>query len=150
MHGHDRLRVLLIDGPPPFLRFVEKFCQSKGMSVDSTDSESLGFHRALVKRYKVILIGAHAPRIDPFRILKGLVRARVAAPVFLISESASKDAKWVGKFPNLMGIIPKPLDLKEFSRYLEYAERPPELEPGEKEKILAVLGKWERSTKHEG
>lgn len=147
---HPCNRLLHVDGPPPFLRFVEKYCQSKGMSVDSTDSESVGFHCALVKRYKVILLGAHAPRIDPFRILKGLARAKVSTPAFLISESASRDAKWVGKYPNLMGIIPKPLDLKEFSRCLEYADRPPELDPGDKEKILAVLGKWERSVKNEG
>lgn len=143
-------RLLHIDSPPPFLRFVEKYCQSKGISVDSTDSESVGFQYALVKRYKMVLIGAHAPRIDPFRILKGLARARVETPVFLVSETPDKDVKWVGHFTNLMGVIAKPLDLKEFSRYLEYADRPPELDPGDREKILAVLGKWEKNLKHEG
>ena len=45
-------RLLHIDGPPPFLRFVEKFCSSKGMAADSTDSEATGLHYALVKRYR--------------------------------------------------------------------------------------------------
>lgn len=140
-------RLLHIDGPLPFLRIVEKYCQAKGMVVDSTDSEAVGFHHALVKRYKLILIGAHVPRIDAFRILKGLARAKVGSPVFFTSESPNKDAKWVGYYPNLMGIIAKPLDLKDFSRYLEYAEAPPKLETGEREKILAVLGKWEKCLK---
>lgn len=142
-------RVLHVDSPPPFLRFVERFCQSRGMEVDSTDSESVGFHYALVKHYKLILLGAHAPRVDAFRILKGLVKSKISTPVFLVSDSPARDKKWVGYYPNLMGIIAKPLDLKEFSRYLEYADRPPELDPSDREKIVAVLGRWERSQKNE-
>lgn len=115
------------------------------MAVETTDSESVGFHQSLVKRFKVILIGAHAPRIDPFRILKGLLRARVSTPVFFLSDSATRDSRYLGQYANLMGIITKPLDLREFSRYLETADRPPELEPGEKEQILAVLAKWEKA-----
>lgn len=143
-------RLLHIDSPPPFLRFVEKYCQSKGLSVDSTDQESVGFQFALIRRYKIILIGAHAPRIDPFRILKGLVRAKIETPVFMDSETPSKDAKWMGQYPNLVGVIAKPLDLKEFSQIIEYAQRPPELHPEDKKKILAILGNWEKSIKHEG
>jgi DNA-binding response OmpR family regulator len=150
MDGKKCTRVLHIDAPPPFLRFVEKYCQSKGLDVDSTDSEAQGFHYALVKRYKAILIGAHAPRVDAGRILKGLSRARVTTPVFLLSESASKDAKLMGLHPNLMGLIAKPLDLKELSRCLEYADKPPGLDPGEREKILAVLAKWEKALSHGG
>jgi hypothetical protein len=54
----------------------------------------------------------------------------------------------MGLHPNLMGLLAKPLDLKEFSQCLDYADKPPELEPGEREKILAVLVKWEKSLKH--
>jgi DNA-binding response OmpR family regulator len=146
----DRPRLLHIDGPPPFLRFVEKYCQSKGMQVDSTDSEQLGFHFALVKRYKAILIGAHVPKVDPIRVLKGLARAKVKTPVFLVSETPAKDSKRLGQFPNLLGVIAKPLDLKEFARYLEYADRPPQLDQAEKERILAVLVRWERGAKVAG
>lgn len=143
-------RVLHIDGPPPFLRFVEKYCQSKGIAVDSTDSEAAGFHHALVKPYRLILIGAHAPRIDSIRILKGLARSRVTAPIFFLSENAPKDRKWVGYYPNLMGVIAKPLDLKEFSRYLECAKAPPRLEPDERREIFSVLAKWEKTLQYEG
>lgn len=150
MGVNDGTRVLHIDAPPPFLRFVEKYCQSKGVEVDSTDSEAMGFHYALVKHYKAIFIGAHAPRLDAGRILKGLARARVTTPVFLLTESAGKDAKLMGLHSNLMGIIAKPLDLKEFSRYLEYAEKTPALDPGDREKILAILTRWEKSQNRVG
>lgn len=150
MEGQNCSRVLHIDAPPPFLRFVEKYCRSKGLNVDSTDSESLGLHYALVKRYKAIFIGAHALRIDAGRILKGAARGRVKTPIFLLTETPGKDAGLMALHPNLMGLIAKPLDLKEFSRCLEFAEKPPDLEPGEREKILAVLVKWERSLKHAG
>lgn len=142
-------RILHIDSPPPFLRFVEKYCQSKALEVDSTDLESVGFLFALVKPYRLILIGAHAPRVDAFRIIKGLVRARIATPVFLVSESASRDAKWMGQFPNLVGILSKPLDLGEFSRCLADADKPPELDHEERRKILSVLGRWEKGFKNE-
>ena len=143
-------RILHIDAPAPFLRFVEKYCRAKGLDSDSTDSEALGFHYALVKRYKLILIGAHAPRIDASRILKGLARARISTPVFLLSEHPRKDAKLVDLHPNLIGCLAKPLDLRELTRCLESAEKPPELEPGEREAILAVLGKWEKGLRHAG
>ena len=145
-----RPRLLHIDSPPPFLRFVEKYCQSKGIQVDSTESEQVGFHYAIVKKYKAILIGAHTPRVDAIRILKGLARAQIKTPVFLLSETAVKDSKRIGQFPNLLGVISKPLDLKEFSRQIEYADKPPELEPAEKEQLLAVLARWERGAKVEG
>lgn len=150
MESDAGTRVLHIDAPPPFLRFVEKYCQTKGLKVHSTDSEALGFHYALVKRYRAILIGAHAQRIDAGRILKGLARAKIRTPVFLLSETPAKDAKLLASHPNLMGLIAKPLDLKELTRCLEFAEKPPGLEPGEKEKILAVVIKWEKSLKHAG
>jgi DNA-binding response OmpR family regulator len=150
MDGKDCSRVLHVDSPPPFLRFVEKYCASKGYETHSTDSEALGFHYALVKPYKAIFIGAHAPRIDAGRILKGLARARITTPVFLLTETPGKDAKLMGLHSNLLGLIAKPLDLKEFSRCLEYADKPPELEPGEREKIVAVLSKWEKSLSHAG
>ena len=98
----------------------------------------------------MILLGAHAPRIDAGRILKGLARARISTPIFLLTETPGKDAKWMALHPNVMGLLPKPLDLRELSRCLEYADKPPELDPEEREKILAVLGKWEKSLKHAG
>jgi DNA-binding response OmpR family regulator len=143
-------RILHVDAPAPFLRFVEKYCRTKGLDVDSTDSEALGFHYALVKRYRLILIGAHAPRIDAARILKGLARARIATPVFLLSDTPRKDAKLMDLHPNLIGCLAKPLDLRELSRCLESADKPPELEPGEREKIIAVLAKWEKGMKNAG
>jgi DNA-binding response OmpR family regulator len=148
--GKDRIRILLVDSPPPFLRFVEKYCLSKGLEVNSTDSEALGLHYAVVKRYKAIFIGAHAPRIDAGRILKGLARARVTTPVFLLTETPGKDEKMMGLHHNVMGLIAKPLDLREFSRCIEFAQKPPELDPQDRMKIYAVLARWEKGMKNVG
>jgi DNA-binding response OmpR family regulator len=148
MVGKDRIRILLVDYPPPFLRFVEKYCQSKGLEVNATDSEALGLHYAIVKRYQAIFIGAHAPRIDAGRLLKGMVRARIETPVFLLSETPAKDEKMMGFHHNLMGTIAKPLDLREFSRCIESANKPPELDPADKMKIHAILARWEKGMKN--
>lgn len=150
MAAEDCTRILHIDAPPPILRFVERYCQSKGLQVNSTDSEALGLHYALVKRYKAILLGAHASRIDAGRILKGIARAHIQTPVFLLTETPEKDASLMGIHPNLMSLIAKPLDPREISRCLEFAEKPPELELLVREKILAVLSKWEKCLKHAG
>ncbi len=146
----DCSRILHIDSPPPFLRFVERICQSRKLETDSTDSEALGFHYALTKRYRAIFIGAHAPKVDAARILKGLSRARVETPVFLMTEALEKDAKLRDVHPNLMDLIGKPLDIKEFSRCLEQASKPPQLEPGERNAILSILVKWEKLLKNAG
>jgi DNA-binding response OmpR family regulator len=148
MVGKDCNRILHVDSPPPFLRFVEKYCLSKGLEAVSTDSEALGLHYAIAKRYKAIFIGAHAPRIDAGRILKGLARARITTPIFLLTETPGKDARLMGFHPNLMGLIAKPLDLREFSRCIEFAEKPPELDQVDRMKIHAVLARWEKGMKN--
>jgi DNA-binding NtrC family response regulator len=120
MVGKDCNRILHVDSPPPFLRFVEKYCLSKGLEAVSTDSEALGLHYAIAKRYKAIFIGAHAPRIDAGRILKGLARARITTPIFLLTET----------------------------RCIEFAEKPPELDQVDRMKIHAVLARWEKGMKN--
>jgi DNA-binding response OmpR family regulator len=138
--------VLHIDGPPAFLRFVERYGQSKGWRVDSTSSESLGFHYALVRKYDYILIGAHVPRVDPLRLLRGLARAKVVTPVFILTESLSKDEKLFGHHSNLRALIGKPLELKDFAAKLESKDRPVAAslsEPVDKEKFLQLVADWE-------
>ncbi|MEO6098078.1 MAG: hypothetical protein ABIW76_21410 [Fibrobacteria bacterium] len=141
-------RLLHINQPSAILRLVEKFCQSKKFSLDSFESAAIGMHYAMARKYHLVVLGLPAKGLAPARFLKGLLRAKVATPVLIMAESRSKEKLDLGKFPNVIGIISKPLDIHEFSRYLDSANKPPELEPQEKEKLIAVLRKWEGKIPH--
>lgn len=141
-------RLLHINHPTAILRLVERFCQSKKFSLDSFESTAVGMHHALARKYHLIILGLPAKGLDPSRFLRGLLRAKVSTPVLLMAESRSKEKLDLGKFPNVIGTISKPLDIHEFSKYLESANKPPELDPKEKEKLIAVLRKWEGKIPH--
>jgi DNA-binding NtrC family response regulator len=139
-------RILHINHPAAILRLVEKLCLSKKFSVDSFESAAPGLHHALARKYHLLVLGLPTRGLDAARLLKGLVRAKVSTPVLIMAETRSKEKAELEKFPNVIGFISKPLDANEFSRYLGNATKPPELEPQEKEKLIAVLRKWESKT----
>lgn len=139
-------RVLHINYPTALLRLVEKFCQSKKFSVDSFESSTVGLHYALARKYHLIVLGLPVRGLAAARILKGLLRAKVKSPILIMADLQSREKLELMKFPNIIGFISKPLDAKEFSKYLEIANKPPELEPEEKTKLIAVLRKWEEKS----
>lgn len=136
-------RLLHVNNPVQLLRLVEKFCQSRKVNVDSLESASAAFHYALVKSYQLILIGVPTSGIDLMRFLNGIKRAKISTPVVLMAENRLKDKMEISKFPGCIGILTKPLDLSELAKYLEILNKPLQLEIQEKEKLIALLRKWE-------
>jgi DNA-binding response OmpR family regulator len=136
-------KLLHVNNPPQLLRLVEKFCQSRKIAVDSLESGSAAFHHALVKQYHLILVGAPSIGIDVPRLLMGLTRAKITTPVLIMTESRLLGKADFSKFPNCIGVLSKPLDLSELSKYLEFLNKPIEIKPQEKEKLMATLRKWE-------
>ena len=141
-------RLLHINHPTAILRLVERFCQSKKFSLDSFESTAIGLHHAMARKYHLIILGLPAKGLDPSRFLKGLLRAKIPTPVLIMAESRSKEKADLGKFPNVIGTISKPLDIHEFSKYLDSTNKPPDMDTQEKEKLIAVLRKWEGKIPH--
>ncbi|MEO7777880.1 MAG: hypothetical protein ABIY63_10130, partial [Fibrobacteria bacterium] len=77
------------------------------------------------------------------RFLKGLLKAEIATPVLVMTETRLLGKTDFSPFPNCLGELAKPLDLSELSRYLELLGKPVAVEPQEMEKLLAILRKWE-------
>ncbi len=136
-------RLLHVNHPTAILRLVERFCESKKISVDSFESASVGLHHAFARKYRLIILGLPSKGLDPSRFIKGLLRAKITSPVLIMAEFQSKEKPELAKFKNVIGIISKPLDVKEFSKYLESVNKPPEIETEEREKLIAILRKWE-------
>ena len=136
-------RILHLNSPTHVLRFIENYCESKALKVDSTESEATAFHLALIKKYRLILIGLQTPKVNPIRIIKGLIRAKVRTPVLLVSEFPSRDEPRFAAFQNVLGIIGRPIEIKVLSSYLQGSNRPQEFDTAEKEKLITILRKWE-------
>lgn len=143
-------RLLHINQPAAILRLVERYCLTKKFAVDSFESGPVGFHHALTRPYHMIILGYPTVGMDFVRILKGLVRAGIRAPVLIISENRGRSKEEFGRFSNVIGCISKPLDIAELSKYLETAQKPTELDPQEKERLLAILRKWEVESRNAG
>lgn len=136
-------RILHINHPAAFLRLVEKYCVAEKIVVDSFEYGPVGLHHALARRYHMIILGFPLPAMDTFRILKGLVRAKVPTPVLIMADNRARIREDFGRFPNVIGCIGKPLDVKELARHLDSVRKPAELNPEEKAALVAMLRKWE-------
>ncbi|MDB5105441.1 MAG: hypothetical protein JWP91_3130 [Fibrobacteres bacterium] len=141
-------RLLHINSPPAILRLVERFCQTRKYSLDSFESATVGLHYAMARKYHLIILGLPTRGLDPPRFLKGLLRAKVTAPVLIMAEFQFKEKSELGKFPNVLGFLSKPLDIQQFAKYLDATHKPADLDPQEKEKLIAVLRKWEGEIEH--
>lgn len=141
-------RILHINHPAAFLRLVEKYCAAQKIGVDSFEYAPIGLHYALARRYHMIVLGFPLPAMDTFRVLKGLVRAKVATPVLIMADNRARLREDFGRFPNVIGCIGKPLDVKELARYLDSVRKPEELDPQEKTALLAMLRKWETESRN--
>lgn len=146
--GKAPRRILHINHPAAFLRLVEKYCVAEKIAVDSFESGPVGFHHALARRYHMIILGFPLSGVDAFRILKGLVRAKVPTPVLIMADNRARLREDFGRFPNVIGCIGKPFDAKELSRFLDSVRKPVELDPQEKLALLAMLRKWETVSKN--
>jgi hypothetical protein len=85
--------------------------------------------------------------VDGLRILKGLLRAGVKTPVvvFLPARELEQRRGELSRYPNVLACLPKPLDLREVDKAMEFLRHPPSLKPEDKARLLDVLARIEKA-----
>lgn len=126
---------------------METAFQNRGLAWESCESGIQGFHQALVQDYHLIFLALKENGIDGLRIVKGLRRAGCATPIILLvpSRDLERRREELSRYPNVMACLPKPVDLRQVEKSMEFLRRPPELNPKDKAKLLQVLGRIERA-----
>lgn len=149
--GKDIPRVLHIDYPPAILRLLENSFQNRGLAWESTESGVQGLHLALVQNYNLILLSLRESGIDGLRIVKGLARAGVNTPIILFMPSRELELRRseLARYPNVMACLPKPLDVRQLDKYMDFLRNPPALQAKDKAKLLETLTRIERAVSAE-
>jgi DNA-binding response OmpR family regulator len=143
----DLPRVLHIDFPGAILKLLESAFRNRGLAWESCDSGVQGFHLALVQDYHLIFLALRENTVDGLRILKGLLRAGVKTPVvvFLPARELEQRRGELSRYPNVLACLPKPLDLREVDKAMEFLRHPPSLKPEDKARLLDVLARIEKA-----
>jgi DNA-binding response OmpR family regulator len=140
-------RVLHIDFPVAILKLLETSFANRGLAWDSAETGVAGFHMALVQDYHLIFLALRENTIDGMRIVKGLRRAGITTPIVMLMPSKELELRRaeLGRYPNVLACLAKPLDLRLVDKVMEFLRNPPSLKAQDKAKLLEVLARVERA-----
>lgn len=140
-------RVLHIDFPAAILRLMEKSFQGRPLVWDTAESGAQGLHLAMVQNYHLIILGFKEQGIDGARVVQGLKRAGVTTPVILLmpQKELEKRREELSRLPNVMGCLPKPVDLRQMDKMMEFLRHPPAIRSEDKARLLEVLARIEKA-----
>jgi DNA-binding response OmpR family regulator len=140
-------RVLHIDFPVAILKLLETTFAKRGLAWDSAETGVAGLHLAMVQDYNLIFLALRENTIDGMRIVKGLKRAGITTPIVMLMPSKELELRRaeLGRYPNVLACLAKPLDLRLVDKVMDFLRNPPSLKPQDKAKLLEVLARVERA-----
>jgi DNA-binding response OmpR family regulator len=143
----DLPRVLHIDYPAAILRLMEKSYQGRNLVWETCESGAHGLHLAMVQPYHLIIMSLKEPGIDGARIVNGLKRAGVTTPIILLVPQRDLERRKdeLSRMPNVLGCVPKPVDLRQMDKLMEFLRHPPQLKAADKSRLLGVLARIEKA-----
>lgn len=143
--SRDVPRVLHIDYPVAILKLLETTFRPKGYAWDSAHSGIQGLHLALIRNYNLIILSLKENSIDGLRLVRGLSRAGVSTPVVLLVPIRELESRRheLARHPNVMACLPKPVDLRQVDKVMEFLRHPPGLKAKDKLRLMELLARIE-------
>lgn len=98
--------LLVMDGDPAFVRFVERTARSRGfaVSVARTGKEFRQFYRS--EHPDVIVLGILMPGVDGFELTAWLCEEGASARLLVVSAESPVYAKWLTRLASVNGDLP--------------------------------------------
>src|SRR5512141_545473 len=87
------MRILVIEDEPRILEFLRLGLEAEGFTVDAADDGAAGLRLALADPYELVVLDLLLPRLDGFRLLSELRRARPDTPVLILSARSDLPTK---------------------------------------------------------
>jgi DNA-binding response OmpR family regulator len=109
----SRDRVLLIDDEPGVLRFVSRALRAEGVDVDSADGGEKGYHLALSKGYRLVILDLVMPGLDGMTLLKRLLHHKPEQAVLVLSCLTDTSSKVRALDLGAVDYLGKPFALNE-------------------------------------
>ena len=127
-------RVLVVEDEPDLARLLARLLTGEGYAVDVVHDGQAGLHRALTRRYDVLLLDRGLPGIDGLDLLRRLRRSGVHAPALMLTAYDTVPDRVEGLDSGAQDYLGKPFDVDELLARLRALLR--RTEPGEDAELL--------------
>ena len=127
-------RVLVVEDEPDLARLLARLLTDEGYAVDVVNDGQAGLHRALTRRYDVLLLDRGLPGIDGLDLLRRLRRSGVHAPALMLTAYDTVPDRVEGLDSGAQDYLGKPFDVDELLARLRALLR--RTEPGEDAELL--------------
>ncbi len=127
-------RVLVVEDEPDLARLLARLLTDEGYAVDVVHDGQAGLHRALTRRYDVLLLDRGLPGIDGLDLLRRLRRSGVHAPALMLTAYDTVPDRVEGLDSGAQDYLGKPFDVDELLARLRALLR--RTEPGEDAELL--------------
>jgi len=124
------MRVLVIEDEPRILEFLRDGLQAEGFVVDGAADGAEGLRLALAEPFDLVVLDLLLPRLDGFRLLAELRRARADVPVLILSARGDLPTKLRGFELGANDYLAKPFSFEELvARVRVHLRRGRDVEP---------------------
>jgi DNA-binding response OmpR family regulator len=107
--------ILLIEDEPGIVDFVKRGLETEGFPVEATLDGVQGERRALRESFDLIILDLMLPGRDGFEILGALRRAKVTAPVIVLTARGEIEDRVAGLDAGAVDYLVKPFSLAELA-----------------------------------
>jgi len=115
-------KVLIIDDTEVIREFLEEFFSDSGYEVETAENGRIGYEKALLENYALILCDVHMPEMSGMDMVINLKQKKPQIPIIMMDSLPGKQAKQANA-AGALGCLAKPFDLNELrsmvSRILE-------------------------------
>jgi DNA-binding response OmpR family regulator len=129
------MRVLVVEDDARLRAILTQALSEQGIAVESAQDGPRGLEMALSRPVDAIVLDVMLPGMDGFAVLAGLRRARVTAPVLMLTARAAVEDRVRGLDLGADDYLPKPFDVQELLARLRALMRRP---GGERSVVLRV------------
>ena len=127
-------RVLVVEDEPDLARLLARLLTDEGYAVDVVHDGQAGLHRALTRRYDILLLDRGLPGIDGLDLLRRLRRSGVHAPALMLTAYDTVPDRVEGLDSGAQDYLGKPFDVDELLARLRALLR--RTQPGEDAELL--------------
>jgi two-component system OmpR family response regulator len=137
-------RILMIDDEPGIRRMVSRALSGAGFEVDCAADGPTGLAMASEGRHELVLLDLMLPGIDGVGVLRGLMAARPAQRVLVLSAIGDVTSKVRCLELGASDYLPKPFAVAELIARVRARLRQPGVERGDPEAATSEGERWLR------
>eukprot|EP00353_Schmidingerella_taraikaensis_P014415 CAMPEP_0185594578 /NCGR_PEP_ID=MMETSP0434-20130131/75494_1 /TAXON_ID=626734 ORGANISM="Favella taraikaensis, Strain Fe Narragansett Bay" /NCGR_SAMPLE_ID=MMETSP0434 /ASSEMBLY_ACC=CAM_ASM_000379 /LENGTH=128 /DNA_ID=CAMNT_0028222035 /DNA_START=24 /DNA_END=406 /DNA_ORIENTATION=- len=104
-------KILVVDDERAIRRALREILEFEEFEVDEAENGKQGLDKAKAEQYDVIFCDIKMPEMDGMEVLDGLLKAKVDAPVIMISGHGNIETAVQAIKKGAFDFIEKPLDL---------------------------------------